>query len=88
MKVLNYEMYRDGGTEEITTDVGVFCYDHRIESITAGCLYNGYPKEDNSNIIQDPTDIEQELLEALKQYTAHPMYQGHIDRLLLIKGKY
>lgn len=88
MKVLNYEMYRDGGTEEITTDKGVFCYDHRIESLTAGSLFDGYPKDDNSNVIEDSCNIEDELLEALKQYVAPPIYRGHIERLLLIKGKY
>ena len=46
MKVNTFEMYRDGGTIELKTDKGVFCFDQRISSETKGRLYEGYPKKD------------------------------------------
>jgi hypothetical protein len=49
MEIKKFEMYRDGGTIELTTDKGIFCFDNRIRSNTKGRLYDGYPKKDNSN---------------------------------------
>jgi hypothetical protein len=88
MEVLSYELYKDGGTEEIVTDKGTYCYDHRITSLTKGSLYLGYPKDDNSNIIEKPEVIEKELFEALRVYMPKAgFYEGHIERLLLIKDR-
>ena len=47
MEIKKFEMYRDGGTIELTTDKGIFCFDERIGSNTKGRLYEGYPKSDN-----------------------------------------
>ena len=43
----------DGGTIMITTDEGVYSYDHRIGTATEGRLYKNMPYDDNSNIIDN-----------------------------------
>jgi hypothetical protein len=44
MEIKKFEMYCDGGTIELETDKGIFCFDERIVSNTKGRLYDGYPK--------------------------------------------
>lgn len=58
MEIKNFDIYRDGGTIEIETDKGIFCFDERIGSNTRGGLYDGYPKRDNSNLIENSEDLE------------------------------
>lgn len=67
MEINKFETYRDGGTISLGTDKGTFCFDGRIGSDTKGRLYEGYPKSDNSNIIEN-SSLESELIEALKLY--------------------
>jgi hypothetical protein len=71
MKVLKFNLYRDGGTIEITTDEGVYCVDGRINSITKGDFFLRYPLSDNSNIIRDSKNLELRIIEALKNYEDH-----------------
>ena len=87
MEILDFEMFKDGGTEKIVTTKGIFCYDHRIASDTKGMLYRGIPLDDNSNIIEDSNAIEKEIIEALKSYNASEFYKGHVERLILIKDR-
>ncbi len=53
MEIKKFKIYIDGGTIEITTDKGIFCFDERIRTSTKGRLYDGYPKGDNSNLIEN-----------------------------------
>ena len=78
MEVKKFGTYRDGGTTEITTDKGIFCFDERIGSNTKGRLYRGYPKRDNSNLIENSDDLEQELIDSLKSFKGD-FYQDSID---------
>lgn len=78
MEINKFEMYRDGGTIELDTDKGIFCFDERIRSNTKGRLYDGYPKSDNSNLIENSEDLEIELIECLKLYK-NDFYQSSID---------
>ena len=68
MYINNFKKYLDGGTIELDTDKGIFCFDERIRSNTKGRLYEGYPKDDNSNLIENSEDLEIELIECLKLY--------------------
>jgi hypothetical protein len=68
MKVLNFQQYRDGGTTMIETDQGTFAFDRRLQTKTEGFIFEGYPKEDNSNIIKNSGELEKEIIEALKNY--------------------
>lgn len=86
MEIKKFEMYRDGGTVELTCDKGVFCFDERIGSKTKGCLYDGYPKDDNSNLIENSDDLEKELIEALKSYKDN-IYGSSIDNFIISKQK-
>lgn len=81
MEILDFEIYLDGGTIEITTDKGVFCIDHRLQTNTEGKWYTNYPEDDNSNLIKDSDDLEKEILESLKSYK-NEFYQSSIDDLL------
>lgn len=90
MKVLDVQVYKDGGTMEIETDKGTYCYDHRIGTSTPSQLYLGMPKDDNSNIIENYESIEKELSAALHEYihgNKNHFYYGHIERLLIFKDR-
>jgi hypothetical protein len=86
MEIKKFEMYRDGGTIELTTDKGIFCFDERIRSNTKGRLYNGYPKKDNSNLIENSDELEQELIDSLKSFKSD-FYQSSIDYFIKSKQK-
>jgi hypothetical protein len=86
MEIKKFEMYRDGGTIELTTDKGIFCFDERIRSNTKGRLYDGYPKRDNSNLIENSDDLEQELIDSLKSFKSD-FYQSSIDYFINSKQK-
>lgn len=68
MKIKKFVSYLDGGTIELETDNGTFCFDHRLNTTTEGRLYKGYPKDDNSGLIENSDELETELIEALKLY--------------------
>jgi hypothetical protein len=87
MIIQKFDTYRDGGTIEIETNEGIFCFDNRINSITKGKLYNGYPKKDNSNLIENSEDLELKLIEGLEKYRdiiveKQPFYQTSIDNFI------
>ena len=84
MKIIKYNVYLDGGTVEIKTDKGVFCFDGRIRSNTEGRLYQGYPKKDNSNIIENSIELEKKLIEALKSHKDED-YQNAINDFIKLK---
>lgn len=86
MEIKKFEMYRDGGTIELDTDNGIFCFDERIGSNTKGRLYDGYPKNDNSNLIENSEDLETELIGCLKLYK-NDFYQSSIDYFIKSKQK-
>ena len=86
MEIKKIEMYLDGGTIEIETDKGIFCFDERIGSKTKGRLYDGYPKSDNSNLIENSENLETELIECLKLYK-NDFYQSSIDYFINLKQK-
>jgi len=86
MEIKKFEMYRDGGTIELTTNKGIFCFDERIGSSANGRLYEGYPKRDNSNLIENSDDLEQELIDSLKSFKCD-LYQSSIDYFINSKQK-
>lgn len=81
MKIIKFDQYLDGGTTEIITNNGIYCFDSRLGTKTKGKLYNGYPKKDNSNLINDSNEIEKEIIEALKEYK-DDFYQLSIDSFI------
>ncbi len=68
MEILKIDMYLDGGTLEITTDLGIYCIDNRIKSKTKGVLYCGYPKDNNSNIYDNQELLKGKIINSLKTY--------------------
>lgn len=84
MKIEYFDIhFDDGGTIEIKTDEGTYCFDDRLESKTQGRLYEGYPKDDNSNLIINYKHIEKEITEELKKYK-DPFYQAVVDDLIYL----
>lgn len=81
MKILNFGAYLDGGTISVVTDQGTYCFDNRIRTKTKDRLYEGYPKEDNSNLIEDSAQLEKDILQELRDYK-HEFYQIGIDGLI------
>ena len=61
MKIKEVSFYLDGGTVVIRTDKGSFCVDSRLHTKTKGKLFYGYPRYDNTNIIDNPETIKNEL---------------------------
>ena len=68
MKITDIEQYFDGGTIEIRTNDKIYCFDDRLFTETPYQLYGGYPKDDNSNLIENSIEIQKELIEALNNY--------------------
>jgi hypothetical protein len=60
-------MYLDGGTVEMETSIGTYCFDNRLGSTTKGKLFKGYPKDDLSNLVPNSENLESELTEELKK---------------------
>ena len=81
MEITNFKIYMDGGTIELKTNKGIFCFDERIGSLTKGRLYEGYPKNNKSNLIENSYDLEHELIEKLK-YFKDNFYQNSIDHFI------
>ena len=86
MEIKKFEMFLDGGTIKITTDKGIFCFDYRIHTKTKGMLYNDIPQDDNSNMIENSGELENEIIEALKLFDAD-FYQTSIEYLINSKQK-
>jgi hypothetical protein len=86
MEIKKFEMFLDGGTIKITTSKGIFCFDHRIRTKTDGRLYDDMPKDDNSNIIENSDDLENEIIESLKIFN-DDFYQSSIQHLIKSKQK-
>ena len=86
MEIKKFEMFLDGGTIKITTDEGIFCFDHRLGTTTEGRLYEGMPKDDNSNLIENSDELENRIIEALK-FFHDDFYQSSIEHLINSKQK-
>lgn len=84
MVIERFNMYLDGGTVEVTTDKGVFCFDNRLRSNTKGRLFGGYPKKDNSNLIENSESLGAEIIENLKTFKDE-FYQESIESFILDK---
>jgi|GEM_PF-6215676 len=55
------------GSEKIVTDKGVFIIDNRKKSLIKGNIYNGYPRDDNQNIIKNE-ELKREIMQSLYKY--------------------
>jgi hypothetical protein len=86
MEIKKFEMFLDGGTIKITTDEGIFCFDHRIRTTTEGRLYDGMPNDDNSNLIENSDELENKIIESLK-FFKDDFYQRSIEHLINSKQK-
>ena len=86
MEIKKFEIFLDGGTIKITTDEGIFCFDHRIRTTTEGRLYDGMPKDDNSNLIENSDELEGKIIESLK-FFRDDFYQSSIEHLINSKQK-
>jgi hypothetical protein len=86
MEINDFTSYLDGGTVEVETNKGVYCFDYRLMTETAGRLYDGYPEDDNSNIIKNSEELENEIIEALKGFR-HSFYQDSIDAFIKSRQK-
>ena len=84
MEIKGYDMFSDGGTIQITTDEGIFCFDDRLMSTTKGRLYSGYPIDNNSNLIENSEELEYRIIKSLKSYK-NETYQKSIDHLVKSK---
>lgn len=84
MKILELKLYRDGGTVELNTNKGVFCFDGRMNTKTKGALYSGYPQKDN--LIENQKELEPKIIEALKEYKDDSQ-QEFIEYLINSIGK-
>ena len=82
MKVLRITTYLDGGTLQIETNEGVFCIDDRIRTATKGVVYNGYPRDDNSNQVVDQHSIKERLVDALLSDNLYTEHRGNAMALM------
>jgi hypothetical protein len=69
MEIIKIDSYKDGGTIEITTNIGSYCIDNRLFSKTKGSIFCNYPENNNSNIAPNQDELKVELIDALAKYT-------------------
>lgn len=81
MKIIKFDIHKDGGTIEITIDQGIYCFDKRQLSTTKGLMYEGYPKNDNSNAVGYFIELRKEIIKAIKE-TGNEFYINQIDNLI------
>jgi hypothetical protein len=82
--IKNIEEYFDGGTIEIILENGEsYAIDDRLFTETKYQLYKGYPRDDNSNLIDYPLDTIINLLEMINNYNPNE-YDNivHIKKIL------
>jgi hypothetical protein len=79
--IKSISIYRDGGTIEIQTNIGTFCFDKRIGTKTKYALFSNYPLKDNSNLIKDADTINI-LISLLRDYKSKSC-QYEIDEILM-----
>lgn len=72
MDISRIDSYKDGGTIQLTTSEGInYCIDWRLRTETKGKIYHGYPKKDNSNIIENQEEIKEAILESMVRLDYH-----------------
>ena len=57
MKLIRKRKIRDGGTEEYAYGDRTICRDYRIGTKTEKFFFEGYPKDDLSNLITDKKEL-------------------------------
>lgn len=65
-EIKEMEVYSDGGTVKLTTNIGDYYIDNRLGSETKYKLYDNYP--DRGNLIKDDEKIKNELYNVLENY--------------------
>ena len=75
MNINKIDSYKDGGTMKLDTTDGIYCIDDRIRTTTKGVIFKGYPKKDNSNIIEEQDTIKLKILEALSKYEVDNLFK-------------
>jgi hypothetical protein len=68
MKILGVVSYLDGGTVKVITADDIYTIDSRIGTKTSNSIFLGYPKDDNSNIVLNQSDIKEKLRIAVEEY--------------------
>ncbi len=70
MEIIELDSYKDGGTMKVKTKSGIiYCIDDRLGSKTKGSIFLDYPKNDNSNIVNNQEEIRNEIISTLEKYT-------------------
>lgn len=69
MEVIKIDGYLDGGTIKIVTNEEIYYIDSRIGTTTKGSIFFNYPKDDNSNIVEEQDEVKSKLKNALEKYT-------------------
>lgn len=80
-QIKDIDVYKDGGSVKLSTNIGVFFIDNRIATQTRLELYDAYP--DRGELIEDSKTIKEQLLRALEGYQ-HNFYSP--DTIEMIKG--
>lgn len=90
MEILRIEMFRDGGTIEVTTDNGVYCIYDGFNHTYEGKVFNGYPNDDFLNQHTNQEQIQNEILESLKTFNPKntpALYLTKLKNLLMNKAR-
>lgn len=68
MEIIKINACLDGGSVKISTNDNLYFIDSRIGTKTKGCVFIGYPKDDNFNMVGNQTEIKMELKLAIENY--------------------
>ena len=63
--------YKDGGTLQLVTvdesgqNEKTYCIDNRLRTTTKGKIYDGYPENDDSNLMGNQEEMKETILESM-----------------------
>jgi hypothetical protein len=82
MKILGVVSYLDGGTVKVITTDEIYTIDSRIGTKTKYSIFLDYPKDDNSNIVLNQSDIKEKLRIAVEEYNESDIMFDFKPRLI------
>lgn len=90
MKIEKIDIYRDGGTVSIQTDIGTYYIDNRApdrdRNPTKGMLFIGYPGKSDPLPLSEAKELKKKFKSALKEFGVQSLnYEKYLPLIESIK---
>ena len=81
MKIKDFAIYHNG-IIEIQTTRGVFCLTESINENNHYSIFDGYPTNNFSNIIEHSGELKTQIVNALENYNPDVIYRESVKRII------